>query len=159
QLVALGGRGGELLLANAKLLLHAREPLELLRRRLPVELAPSAQVVDLRNEPAPALVGSEQRVEGARRALPRQRGAEALRVGARGSEVDHACESRNASITAATPSSAAGGQIQSATALTRSCAFSTAIPKPAHSTRSTSFSPSPNAIVCSRVKPIRSRRN
>src|SRR5262249_2735433 len=133
--------------------------LELLRRRLPVELAPRAQVVDLRDERAPALVGGEQGVEGVGRTLSRQRGAEALRVGARSAKVDHDLESRKASITAATPSSAAGGQIQSATAFTRSCAFSTAIPKPAQSTRSTSFSPSPNAIACSRAKPIRSPRN
>ena len=64
-----------------------------------------------------------------------------------------AVESRSASSTWATPSSSAGGQTQSATAFTRACAFSTAMPKPAHSTSSTSFSPSPNAIVCSRVKP------
>ena len=54
-----------------------------------------------------------------RRALARERGAKAVRVGARGAKVDHARESRSASSTEATPSSAAGGQIQSATAFTR----------------------------------------
>ena len=68
------------------------------------------------HERAPALVGREQRVERLGRALARERGAVGVRVGAGGAEVDHGRESRSASSTAATPSSSAGGQIQSATA-------------------------------------------
>ena len=68
-------------------------------------------------------------------------------------------DARYASITAATPSASAGGQVASAIASRRSCASSTAIPKAAHSSSSRSFSPSPNATVFEAEKPRCSARN
>jgi len=87
-----------------------------------------AQLVDVRDERAPPLVGGEQLVEAIGRALAGEGDAEGVGVGAGCAEVDHGRESRSASSTSATPSSEAGGHTQSATAFTRSCAFSTAIP-------------------------------
>ena len=94
---------------------------------------------------APALVGGEQRVERLAGALAGERGAPDVGLGAGCLEVDHARESRYASITVATPSSFALGQIQSARSSSSGFASSTAIPKPASSISSMSFSPSPNA--------------
>ena len=127
--VTLGLRRRELGLGGAQLLLDPVQLLELLGRRLALQLLPRAQLVDLRHERAPALVGGEHRVEALSGAPLR---ASAARISS-GSEraalkVDHRFESRSASITCATPSSEAGGQIQLATAFTRSCAFSTATP-------------------------------
>ena len=74
---------------------------------------------DLRDEREPGAVGLHQGVELLGRALARERLAIRVRLGPRGADVDHARESRSASITWATPSSSAEGQTQSATASTR----------------------------------------
>ena len=128
QAVALRLGGGELVLGRLQLLLDAVQLLELFRRRLALHLELAAQVVDARNELAPPLVGGEQGVEVLGCALARERGPEAVGVVAGRAEVDHATESRYASITWATPSSSQGGQTKSATASTRGWAFSTATP-------------------------------
>ncbi len=73
----LGGR--ELLLGFLERGLHRAQRLELLRRRLPLELRLPAELVDPRNERTPALVGLEERVELLCGALPRERGAPAAR--------------------------------------------------------------------------------
>ena len=159
QLVArrLGRR--VLLLGRAQLLLHLLQLGELLGRGLALQLRLPAQLVDRRHERAPALVGGQQRVERLAGALALQRRAVGVRVAAGGLEVDHGVKCRRASSTWATPSSSAEGQIQSARALSLSSAFSTAIPNPAQSRSSRSFSPSPNAIVRSAVKPTCSATN
>ena len=105
RLVAGGLGGGELLLGRPQLLLHPLQLLELLGRRLALQLRPAAEIVDARHERAPALVGREQRVERLGRALAGERGAPDVGLGAGCLEVDHASESRYASITVATPSS------------------------------------------------------
>src|SRR5206468_5247232 len=124
-----------------------------------VNLLPRAELVDLRDEHAPAPVRSEQLVECVVGAPAPERGAERLRVVTGGAEVDHARESRYASSTWATPSSSTEGQTKSARSFTRSCALATATPKPAQSTSSRSFSPSPKATVPSREKPRCSATN
>ena len=63
QRVALGLGVRELVLDRAQLLLDLVQLLELLRRRLALQLQPAAQLVDPRHQRAPALVGGEQRVE------------------------------------------------------------------------------------------------
>ena len=73
----LGGR--ELLLGGAELLLHLLQLRELLGRRLALELRPAAEIVDARDERAPALVGREQRVERLAGPLAGERGAPACR--------------------------------------------------------------------------------
>ena len=60
----------------AQLLLHPLELLDLLGRRLALQLRPAAQLVDAGDERAPALVRSEQRVERLGGALPGERGVE-----------------------------------------------------------------------------------
>src|SRR5581483_574562 len=102
--------------------------LQLLGRRLALELPPRADLLDLRLELALRGVRGEQLVEDVGRALPRERRAVGVGLGACSPQVDHGFESRSASSTCATPSSAAGGQTQRATAFTRSCAFATAMP-------------------------------
>ena len=67
RLVARGLGRGELLLGGAQLLLQLLQLGELLRRRLPLELRPAAQLVDAWDERAPALVGGEQRCRTPRR--------------------------------------------------------------------------------------------
>ena len=116
QLVARRLGGGVLLLGRTELLLHLLQLGELLRRGLALQLRLPAQLVDRRHERAPALVGLQQRVERVAGALPRQRRAVRVRIVAGGLEVDHGVKSRSASITWATPSSSADGQIQSARA-------------------------------------------
>src|SRR5688572_12383279 len=148
---ALGGC--EILLELLELGLHAPELLDLLGGRLALELRLRAQLVRLGHEREPGAVGLHERVELLRGALALERGAVGVRVGPRSPDVDHARESRTASITWATPSSSADGQTQSATSSTRACAFATATPNTGHSISSTSFSPSPNATVRSRLKP------
>src|SRR5690242_1234380 len=103
----------ERVLAQAQLLLHPLQLLELLRRGLSLELGATAELVHLRHELAPAFVGGEQRIEGLDRTFARERRAEGFRIVARGPEVDHAREFRNDSITRATPSSSGPGQTQS----------------------------------------------
>ena len=92
--VARGFGRGELLLGLLELGLRRPELLELLGRRLALELRPPAQLVDPRDQRAPALVRLEQRVELLGRALPRERGAPGVRVAACGLQVDHEVESR-----------------------------------------------------------------
>src|SRR5581483_3040806 len=158
QTLERGLRLGELAPERLQSLLHVRQLGELLGRRLPLQLRPRAQLLPLGLQGALALVGGEQLVERLRRALAGERRAVAVGVGSGGAQVDHAVECRSASSTCATPSSSTEGQIQLATAFTRSCALATAMPKDGHSTSSTSFSPSPKAIVCSFVKPSRRAR-
>ena len=126
--VALGLGGRELLLGSAQLFLHLLHLRELLRRGLALQLRLAAQLVDLRHERPPALVRLEQRVEGLGGALAGKRGAVAVGVVARCLEVDHARESRKASIACATPSSSGPGQIQSASSFRTSAPFSTQTP-------------------------------
>ena len=125
-LLAFGFRGGELSLERTQPLLDLLQLLELLRGRLAVELLPCPQLVDLRDEGAPALVCREQRVERLSRATACERSTKRLRVVARLAQVDH--RAKNASSTCATPSSSTDGQTKSAISLTCSCAFSTATP-------------------------------
>ena len=94
RLVAGGLGGRELLLGGAELLLHPLQLLELLGRRLALQLRPAAEVVDARHERAPALVGGEQRVERLAGALAGERGAPGVGLGAGCLEVDHASDSR-----------------------------------------------------------------
>ena len=122
--VALGLRRRELGLELVQPRLARLELLELLRRRLSLQLLLRAQLVDLRHELAPARVRGHQRVERLGRAAPRERRAKAFGIVACGADVDH--RAKNASITCATPSSSADGQTKSARALTSGCAFSTA---------------------------------
>ena len=84
----------ELVLERLQLALEPRQLLELLRRRLALQLRARAQLVDLRLQPAPLLVGSHQLVEDLFAALARDRRPERVRIGASGLEVDHAAESR-----------------------------------------------------------------
>src|SRR5262249_22477841 len=63
QLVALGGRGLLLRLEPPEVLLHLLELLDLLGRRLAGDLLPRAELVDLRNELAPAGIRGEELVE------------------------------------------------------------------------------------------------
>ena len=87
--VARGLGGGELLLRLLERRLDGPQRLELLRCRLALELRLPAELVDPRDERAPALVGLEQRVELLGRALARERGAPAVGVAAGGLQVDH----------------------------------------------------------------------
>ena len=89
QLVARGLRCGELVLERTQLLLDLLQLLDLLGRRLALDLLPPAQVVDLRDQLAPASVGLQQPVERFSRALPRHRRPERVRIRARSPEVDH----------------------------------------------------------------------
>ena len=88
RVVALGRSGGEQLLALAQLLLDLLQLLDLLGRRLALQLLAGAEVVDLRHQLAPALVGGEPAVEVLCGALPRERGPIAVGVVARGLRVD-----------------------------------------------------------------------
>ena len=158
--VSLGLGRRERLLDVLQLGLHGLELLALLRRRLAAQLRPRAELVDPRDESAPARVGLEQPVEGLARALARDRCSHGIRIRARCLEVDHAREfTRTASITLATPSSCGPGHVQSAIARRRGCASSTATPNPATSRSSTSFSPSPKATTWLEIEPeLRARR-
>ena len=151
--VTLGLGGDELVLRLLQIGLHRLELLELLGCRLPLELRPCAELVDPRDEGAPPLVGLEEPVEGLGRPLARERGPNRLGIRAGCPEIDHVIESRTASITDATPSSAGPGQVASAIARSRAWAPSTATPNPTASSSSTSFSPSPNAITRSSSSP------
>jgi hypothetical protein len=122
----LGGR--QLLLHALELGLHGLQLLDLLGRRLPLQLRLRAELVHAGDEGEPGAVGLHERVEVLLGTLACERRAVGVRVGARRPDVDHARESRSASIAWATPSSAAEGQTQSATASTRSCALAMATP-------------------------------
>ena len=152
-------RFGQLLLGLLELLLHPAQLLELLRRRLALHLRAGAQLVDAGNERPPALVDRQPGVERLGRALAREPAPEPVRVAAGGARVDHARESRYASRRAATPSSSAEGTTRSARARMSRWEFATATAKPAQSSSSRSFSPSPQATVCAAVKPSRSATN
>ena len=81
----------ELVLEPLEVDLDLLQLLELLGRRLPLQLRPPAELVDLRYERPPALVGLEQLVEDPRRlvALADEGGAKRVRIGPGGLEVDH----------------------------------------------------------------------
>ena len=105
-------------------LLARPQLLELLGRRLALELLLAAQLLHLRQELAPARVRGDQRVERLGRTATRERRANAIGIVACGADVDH--RAKNASSTCATPSSSADGQVRSARAFTTGCAFPTA---------------------------------
>ncbi len=84
-------------LGALQLLLDAPQLLELLGRRLALQLRLRAQLVDPRDERAPALVGGEPGVERFGGALARKPAAELVGVGAGGARVDHERESTKAS--------------------------------------------------------------
>src|SRR6185437_15568384 len=151
--------GPELQLGGLQLLLDALQLLELLRRRLALQLRARAQLVDARDDRPPALVGGEPRVERLGRAFTREPAAEVVGAGSCRACVDHRLESRKVSRRTATPSCSTSGTTRSARARISSCAFATATPKPAQSSSSRSFSPSPHATVCSGSKPSRLARN
>ncbi len=94
RLVASGLGGRELLLCGSKLLLQLLQLLELLGRRLALELRAAAQIVDPGHERAPALVGREQGVERLAGSLARERSAPRVRLGSGCLEIDHATDSR-----------------------------------------------------------------
>ena len=90
-----GGLGGrKLLLGRLERRFDGAQRFELLRRGLALELRLAAELVDLGNEGAPALVRCEERVEVLRGAFAGELGAPTLRVGPCGLEVDHARESK-----------------------------------------------------------------
>src|SRR5256885_9583802 len=86
--VARALRVGELLLRPSKLFLDRLQLLDLLRRRLALELLPRPQLVDARDEPPPSLVRGQPRVERLRGSFARNGGAEPVGVVARGAGVD-----------------------------------------------------------------------
>ena len=79
----------QLLLGLLELGLDVPERLELLGARLALELRARAEVVHLRNERSPALVGREQGIEVLGRSLALECGAPALGIAAGSLEVDH----------------------------------------------------------------------
>jgi hypothetical protein len=79
----------ELLLELPQLLLDSLQLLDLLGRRLALDLLAAAKLVDLGDELTPARVCLEQPVECLPRAFARDCGPEHLRVGPRSPEVDH----------------------------------------------------------------------
>ena len=87
-----------------------------------------AHLVAARARVPPAGIGREQRIEELGGAAAGKGGAKRVLLGSSGAEIDHARESRKASITCATPSSSTEGQTKSAAASTRRCAFATAMP-------------------------------
>ena len=88
QVDRLWRRGCEFLFESAKLLFELLQLLDLLARRLALQLLPRTQVVDLRHELAPALVGFEQLVERLHGSLAREGFADSLGIGPRGPKVD-----------------------------------------------------------------------
>ena len=85
---------GQLLLGLLELGLDRLQLLELLGRRLALELRLRAQLVDARDEREPGAVGVHERVEFVRGALPLERCAVCLGLRSRRPDVDHARESR-----------------------------------------------------------------
>ena len=125
--LSLGRR--QLVVERLELALEALRLLDLLGRGgLAEPLLLRAHLVAAGARVPPAGIGREQRVEELGGATARERGAKRVGLGSSGAEVDHARESRSASITCATPSSSTEGQTKSATASTRRCAFATATP-------------------------------
>ena len=93
---------------------------------LALRLRLGAELVHLGDELEPRAIGLEERVEVLGRPLAGERRPPGVRIGPRSLDVDHARESRRASMTWLTPSSCTGGQTKSATARTRSWALATA---------------------------------
>src|SRR6185436_2931961 len=87
-------RRGELLLERLELRFDPLELGELLRRRLALDLARRAQLLDPWLDLADCLIRGEQLVEDFGSSLPREREPKGLRVGARCAEIDHGRESR-----------------------------------------------------------------
>src|SRR4029079_9086862 len=87
-------RRGELLLERLELPFDPLELGELLRRRLALDLARRAQLLDPWLNLANCLIRGEQLVEDFGGSLPREGDAEAVRVVARCAEIDHGRESR-----------------------------------------------------------------
>ena len=88
QLVALRLGLAQLLLEPAQVLLDRLQLLDLLGRRLALQLLAASQLVDLRHERAPALVRFEQLVERVGAALARDARPHAVGIGPRRLEVD-----------------------------------------------------------------------
>ena len=156
--VALGLGGGELLLGRAERLLDAPGA----PRAAPASACPSAS--SRPRSSSTRGTSARQRSSAASRrsnasagALARERGPPGVGIAAGCLEVDHARESRAASITAATPSSSGPAQVASAICEQRvSRRPRSANPKPAASSSSMSFSPSPKATIRSSSSPRRS---
>src|SRR5919201_3206322 len=102
--VALALRGRELLFGLPQLFLDVFQLLDLLGRRLALQLLARAQLVDSRHELAPALVRREPRVERVRRALARERSPVSVGVVARSFRVDQAAARATASASGRRPS-------------------------------------------------------
>ena len=83
------------LLEPPELFLHRPQLLDLLGRRLALQLRPAAQVVDLRDEVEPDTVGGHQLVERVAGPLAIERGAPGIGVAPGGADVDHERESRD----------------------------------------------------------------
>ena len=116
---------------------------------LPFSFRFAAQLLDARLQPR---AQRGRRRAARRRARPRPC-ARAVAGSSSGSlraarEVDHGVSLGSASSRAATPSSSTGGMTRSRARRISSCAFATATRKPAQSSSSRSFSPSPQATVC-----------
>ncbi len=100
----------QLVVERSQLVLETPRLLDLLgRRRLAEPLLLRTDLVAAGARVAPARVGREQRVEKLAGPSAGERGTERVRVGACCAKVDHYRESRNASITCATPSSSTDG--------------------------------------------------
>src|SRR5262249_24953117 len=108
--VAGGGCRVELLLGLPQLLLHLFQQLDLFGRGPALLFLPRAEVVDLRDELAPALVGLEPGIERLAGALARKRGPVGVRVVARGLRVDHAGAAATASGSGTRPDRRAAWQ-------------------------------------------------
>src|SRR5436309_1027800 len=123
--VVLGLGGRERVVEALQLLLEHARPVDLLRRRgLADALLLGPRLVASLRRVGPCTIGRQQPVERVCGALARERFAEDVGIGACEAEVDH--RAKYASSTCATPSSSTDWHTRSATALTRSCAFSTA---------------------------------
>ena len=90
QLIPLCRRRRQFLLEPPEIILDLLQLLDLLGRRLALQLLAPAKLVDLRHQLAPALVRGEELVECLRAggALARDGPAEPVGIGPRGSEVD-----------------------------------------------------------------------
>ena len=153
-------RRGELLLERLELDLHLLELGELLRRRLALQLPLRAQLLDPR-------LHREHRAIGGRAARRRARPRPCARARRRSSSGSLRAARRSITrVSLGTPRAGrrplrpppAGRRARRAPRIS-SCAFATATAKPAQSSSSRSFSPSPQATVCAAVKPRRSATN
>src|SRR4029077_5647293 len=94
QLLAASLSGGELLLERLKPLFGPLARRQLLRRRLALDLARSAQLLDPWLNVADCLIRSQQLVEDLGGSFPCECDAEASRVVSGCAEIDHGRESR-----------------------------------------------------------------